>query len=375
VAKSNKKSVSKCRKGIPNFATKEVMKQNILGIQQIGVGIPDVREAWAFYRKTFGFDVPIFQESAEAKLMTPYTGGVVHSRSAVLAVNLQGGAGLEIWQFTSRVPQAPSFQIQCGDLGVFVAKVKSKNVEASHRALQGTKGISELLRDPSGNLYFFIRDPWGGCFQVVQGKEWFRNEKAYHCGGVCGASLGVQDLEKSMKFYGELLGFDKVEYDKSGSFEDLNYLSGGNQKYRRVLLSKKQENTGSFTKLLGSGQIELFQALERKPKKIFENRFWGDQGFIHLCFDVCNMKELESSFSSKGYPFTVDSASKFDMGEAAGHFSYIEDPDGTLIEFVETYRIPILKKIGWYLDVSKRDRTKTLPDWMLSALRFGRVKD
>ena len=87
------------------------------------------------------------------------------------------------------------------------------------------------------------------------------------------------------------------------------------------------------------------------------------------------MKELESSFSSKGYPFTVDSASKFDMGEAAGHFSYIEDPDGTLIEFVETYRIPILKKIGWYLDVSKRDRTKTLPDWMLSALRFGRVKD
>ena len=33
------------------------------------------------------------------------------------------------------------------------------------------------------------------------------------------------------------------------------------------------------------------------------------------------------------------------MGEAAGHFSYIQDPDGTLIEFVETHKVPILKKL------------------------------
>ena len=68
----------------------QYMKQNIVGIQQVGVGIPDVQGAWEFYRKQFGMDVPIFQESAEAKLMTPYTGGKVHSRSAVLAINLMG---------------------------------------------------------------------------------------------------------------------------------------------------------------------------------------------------------------------------------------------------------------------------------------------
>ena len=87
------------------------------------------------------------------------------------------------------------------------------------------------------------------------------------------------------------------------------------------------------------------------------------------------MKELEDNFAKNGHPFVIDSSSNFEMGEAAGHFSYIEDPDGTLIEFVETYRIPILKKIGWYLDVSKRDRTKTLPNWMLGTLKFNRVKD
>ena len=46
---------------------------------------------------------------------------------------------------------------------------------------------------------------------------------------------------------------------------------------------------------------------------------------------------------------TADSASKqqsdaesFTMGDAGGHFTYIEDPDGYLIEFVETHKIPII---------------------------------
>jgi len=46
-----------------------------------------------------------------------------------------------------------------------------------------------------------------------------------------------------------------------------------------------------------------------------------------------------------------------------------------LIEFVETKRIPIMKKLGWYLDLSKRDALKPLPNWMLKALKFNRVKD
>lgn len=65
----------------------------------------------------------------------------------------------------------------------------------------------------------------------------------------------------------------------------------------------------------------------------------------------------------------------FDMGDAAGHFSYIEDPDGTLIEFVETHKLPILKKIGWYLDLRKRNPHKALPSWMLKTLKYSRVKN
>lgn len=300
----------------------------------------------------------------------------MHSRSAVLAINIKGGSGLEIWQFTSRATAAPKFDLQLGDYGIMISKVKAHDVSQAFEQLKrnGALLVGGLHHAPDGALCFYVKDEFGSLFQVVQGKDWFR--KGEHVtGGVCGAVIGVSDIEKSKKFYGELLGYDHVMYDKTDVFEDYKDLPGGAHRMRRVLLGKSKENTGNFSKLLGSSHIELIQVLDRPARKIFEDRFWGDLGFIHLCFDVYNMKELEKNFADHGYPFTVDSSTSFDMGEAAGHFSYIEDPDGTLIEFVETYRIPILKKIGWYLDVSKRDRTKTLPDWMLGTLKFNRVKD
>ena len=58
------------------------------------------------------------------------------------------------------------------------------------------------------------------------------------------------------------------------------------------------------------------------------------------------------------------------MGEATGHFAYNEDPSGTLIEYVETEKIPILKKFNIYLNLKKRDRSKPLPDWILHLLKF-----
>jgi len=140
-------------------------------------------------------------------------------------------------------------------------------------------------------------------------------------------------------------------------------------------LQEEKPRSGAFSKLLGPGEIELVQVLDRAPKKIYEDRFWGDPGYIHLCFDINGMAELKELCSSKGFEFTADSSDSFDMGEAAGHFSYIEDPDGTLIEFVETHKVPIMKKIGWYLNLKKRDPSKSLPDWMLGAMGWGRVKD
>ena len=86
------------------------------------------------------------------------------------------------------------------------------------------------------------------------------------------------------------------------------------------------------------------------------------------------MPTLKDKLQSQGYPFTIDSESSFGMESAAGRFAYLEDPDGTLIELVETHKVPVLKKIGWFLDIQKRKHQKPLPDWMLKAMGLNRVK-
>ena len=86
----------------------------------------------------------------------------------------------------------------------------------------------------------------------------------------------------------EVITYDQVVYDETGSFADFAGLPGGTEKYRRVLL-KHKPRTGPFSKLLGPTQIELVQALDRKPDQIFRDRIWGELGYIHLCFDIQGM--------------------------------------------------------------------------------------
>lgn len=355
------------------------MKKRICGIQQMGVGVPDVQKAWAWYRKNFGVDVRIFEEAAEAPLMIDYTGGIVQSRTATLALSMDGGGGFEIWQFTSRPTEKAEFDLQLGDYGMIACKIKSRDVKATHENMlkNGVKDLSDIKQSPDNKNHFYVKGLNGNIFEVVEATDWFsRTNHPSHCGGVYGSMIGVSDIDKSMHLYQDILNYDEVVYDQTGYFEDLNFFPSGTGKFRRVLLKHSSKRTGPFAPLLGDSTIELLQSIERKDcRKIFENRFWGDWGFIHLCFDVQGMDALKQECEEKGFPFTVDSSDTFDMGEAGGRFSYVEDPDGTLIEFVETHKVPILKKFGWYIHLKNRKPGKSLPRIILKLMGLNRYKD
>ncbi|MFO7658615.1 MAG: VOC family protein [Bacteroidales bacterium] len=350
-------------------------EKNICGIQQIGIGVSDVYEAWRWYKDFFGVDIRMFEEAAVAEHMLPYTGGKPRARHAVLALNMQGGGGFEIWQYKERTPEAPKFPVQLGDLGLFAAKIKTRNVKKVYDDFV-TKGVDVLgspMKDPKGDESFFLKDPFGNTFQIVHSNNWFLKNKCL-TGAVYGAVIGVTDTEKSIAFYRDILGYDITVYDATDVFSDFSQVQGGKNKIRRVLLQHSKPRTGAFSPVFGASEIELVQVTDRKPEKIFNERLWGDLGFIHICFDIQGMKLLREECKVKGYPFTVDAGDTFDMGEAAGAFSYTEDPDGTLIEFVETHKIPIMKKLGWFLNLRDRNPEKPLPRWLLKAISFNRVK-
>ncbi len=320
-------------------------------------------------------DVPIFTDTGTAPLMARYTGNAVHTRSATLAMSLAGGGGFEVWQYESRTPQAPPKPTKLGDLGILAARMKCLNVEAAHRHVKAARPpfLTDPLPDPAGNRGFFVQDPWDNLFYVAEAHGYFARQSA-PTGGVFGAMIGVSDVDKALLLYRDLLGYTEVVYDVTGRFPDWDALTRGAGAYRRTRLRRLDPPKGPFGRLLGESTIELVAASGRPGRRLFEDRFWGDLGFIHLCFDVTYINEWESRAAAAGFPFTVNSAGRFSMDAAGGHFAYIEDTDGTLIEFVETMEVPVAQKLGWKIDLTKRDRTRPLPNLLVRMLGLGRVR-
>ncbi|WP_036155199.1 VOC family protein [Maribacter forsetii] len=345
------------------------MVEIINGIQQIGIGVLDVKEVFNWYRKHLNFDILLFEDEAVATLMTKYTNGNAERREAYLSLNMTGGGGLEIWQFKDRKPTAPTTSIKFGDLGIYAMKVRCINLTEMHSYLRDLEvsSLSEINKSYCSHFYF--TDPFGNRVQMVEDHYVFCEQSSKN-GGVLGAVIGVGNMENSIDFYSSMLGYSIKKYDSIETLESDNTKG----KYRRVIISQERKSVGGFGDLLGPTQLELIQVFDRTPVKIFENRLWGDLGYIHLCFDVSGMNSIREKAKTNGYPFTVDSANSFDMGDAAGHFSYMEDPDGTLIELVETHKVPIVKSLGLFLNLKKRNPHKTLPKWLVKSLSFSRVK-
>lgn len=350
------------------------MKSKIIcGIQQVGIGVSDLVEAWHWYYDQFGYDVKIVDAEGVAERMLPYTGGKPQPRRSAIAVNLRGGGGFEIWQPKGRPLNYLKEPVRLGDLGILIAKIKTADIEAAYNTYinKGVDVISEIVTAPWGQKHFFLKDPYSNLFQVEQDDYVFIDEKKL-TGGANGAVIGVSDMEKSLPFYMQLLDYDKVVFDQTAVFDDLKSLPGGECRLRRVILERSKPIEGPLSRIMGTSHLELIQNVDSVGKKLYENRYWGDPGFIHLCFDVRNMAAVKTQTEALGYPFVCDSGTDFGMGDADGHFTYVEDPDGTLIEFVETFKIPIAKKFGLYLNLKNKDDRKPLG--ILKLLRFAKIK-
>ena len=347
-------------------------KKLIYGIQQIGIGVTNADDAFKWYASKLGADALIFDDSNTATFMAKYMGDKPREKRALLGLNLKGGGGYEIWQYKNRTPKKPENEFQLGDLGIQFPVIKTQNIRQAFDKLSSEKLLSEIVTEPDNSKVFYLKDPFNNILKIKEEHSFY--SKKGNIAGISGAVLGVSDIDKSLDLYSKVLGYDKIIYDRTDIFEDLSTIKNGTKKFRRVLLTHSKIRKGGFASLFGNSHLELIQALENKPNKIFENRFWGDLGHIHLCFDVKNITKLAEECKAINLPFQVMSSKSFDMGDANGHWGYIEDIDGTLIEFIETNNVPLIKKLGLSIDLTKRNPEKPLPNWMIKALRFKKVK-
>ena len=108
----------------------------------------------------FTVTITVFDDTAPASLMKAYTGDKVFNRRAMLTMNMQGGGGLELWQFTNRQPLASAQNIRLGDLGIFAIKIKCPNVAEAFKYFMHNKAfvISPIQINAAGEQHFWLTD-------------------------------------------------------------------------------------------------------------------------------------------------------------------------------------------------------------------------
>jgi catechol 2,3-dioxygenase-like lactoylglutathione lyase family enzyme len=127
-----------------------VKEKVICGLQQVGIGVRNAAEAWAWYTEILGFDIKICEDEGIADKMLPYTGGNPQPRYAILAMNLKGGGGLEIWEPRERELNYPHLTPKLGDYGVFACKIRAADIKAAYQEMKD-KGVTQALNLDGGN--------------------------------------------------------------------------------------------------------------------------------------------------------------------------------------------------------------------------------
>lgn len=353
-----------------------ILKDKVIcGVQQVGIGVRNAEEAWAWYADVLGFNTKMHEEEGISERMFPYTGEKPQSMYAAMAMNPKGGGGLEILEPRERELNYPHLAPKLGDYGVFACKIRATDIKAAYQEMKDkeVKILTDVVMNPAGEEHFFIQDPWNNIFDI-EFAPYVSAKGKKNIGGVNGAIIGVSDMDRSVEFYSSVLDYDQIEYDLTESYADFSGVPGGHYKLRRVMLSRSKPLEGPFCELMGPSHIELVERIAKigahKSHKIYEGRMWGDPGFIHLCFDVRNMEEVRNDAARYGHDFVCDSGKDSSIGDISGHFTCMEDPDGTLIRFVETSRMPLIKKLGIQLNLNKADDKKPLPGWKLKLLKF-----
>jgi catechol 2,3-dioxygenase-like lactoylglutathione lyase family enzyme len=139
--------------------------------------------------------------------------------------------------------------------------------------------------------------------------------------GVAHLSFTVSDLEKSLRFYSDLLGFKvKFETERSGPVADTI-----------IGIPGVRIKIGMLT--LDDFSLELIQYVAPIGKKL--NLSTNNVGCAHLAFYVEDIEKVYKSLSQKGINFR-SAPTQIKEGALAGWKAvYFYDPDGITLELMQ----------------------------------------
>ncbi len=135
--------------------------------------------------------------------------------------------------------------------------------------------------------------------------------------GIC-----VSDLERSLRFYCEALGFEKAESHAIGS------------EFARLMDLPDVMVTSQFVRR-GPTSIELLAFSDPAPFGDRRRRAVNQLGLTHLSFRVPDVARTAARIVELGGAVVESSRTTIDLGTSALEFVYCTDPDGVRVELMD----------------------------------------
>jgi glyoxylase I family protein len=141
-------------------------------------------------------------------------------------------------------------------------------------------------------------------------------------------SVTVSNLERSLAFYKDVMGFTEVERHRLEG-EGISTMAGKPDVVMQVVRLQAPEGPGIL--------VDLQQYIQ--PQGSTSNAKLGMANHSHFCFGVKDMNAAYKELKAKGVEF-VSTPVTFDLGKdwdyGALRVVFLKDPDGFILELVES---------------------------------------
>jgi catechol 2,3-dioxygenase-like lactoylglutathione lyase family enzyme len=132
--------------------------------------------------------------------------------------------------------------------------------------------------------------------------------------GIC-----VSDLDRSLRFYCDALGFEKAEHHAIGS------------EFAQLMDFPEVAVTSQFIRR-GTTAIELLAFSQPAPFGDGRRRPVNQLGLTHLSFRVSDVEAVATRVEELGGTWVRSSRTSIDLGGTPLEFVYCTDPDGTRMD-------------------------------------------
>lgn len=284
------------------------------GIHHTGITVPDLDKAIHYYVKTGGFTL-VHQFSLENTDKNRTLMGVENACSK--AAWLRGPTGyLELFEFDSptiNVSESPAVN----DTGIRHICLQAQDGDQLFD-LAEEHGASSHARPTglgTGNLYVYIRDPFGNVLELEglpyapaeESDTWYAH-----------TALVVNDMEKMLSFYEALSGIKRTRETTVGPAKPFDTVSG---------FTDTKIAAGWIH--VPNGNIEFWRYLNPISSKRPAAKA-SDIGYTHVCYEVDDVVEAVKALKTIGTRFVSEPSISDTISLVYGL-----DPEDNLFELIE----------------------------------------